>query len=306
MNRFTKYLMLFFFYIPATQAQLIVPNDVIINEILFNPAKDGFDFIEGYNRSAAIINLNDLMIANRNGADEIASLKNITREPVIVRPGNYFVLTVNENWLRRHYYVPDSALIIEMSSLPALPDEDGCLLFLTKRDTMIVDELRYSEKWHFKMIGDPEGIALERINHNLASQDRNNWISASSSSGYGTPGYINSQFIPEQKPSEVISVLPKVISPGNDGSNDYAFINISVSGQGKIANAVIYDANGRKVRYLLKNELLGAVNRFMWDGCDDRARILPSGIYIILTQIFDLHGTVKKYRNCVVLNSFPP
>ena len=66
------------------------------------------------------------------------------------------------------------------------------------------------------------------------------------------------------------------------------------------------DANGRRVRYLLKNELLGAVNRFTWDGCDDRSKILPSGIYIVLTQVFDLKGNVKKYRNCIVLNSFPP
>lgn len=298
--------MLFVFYLHTTQAQLIMRNDVIINEILFNPSKDGFDYIEGYNRSAELIHLSELMIASRNGADEIASLKIITKESLAVRPGSYFVLTVNGNWLRKHYPMPDSALIIQMSSLPAFPDDEGSVLLLRKSDTMIIDEFRYNEQWHFKMIGDPQGVALERISYNLPSQDKNNWTSASSSSGYGTPAQVNSQFIPEQKASEVISVLPKIISPGNDGNNDYAFINISMNEQGKLANASIYDANGRKVRYILKNELLGAVNRFIWDGCDDRAQMLPSGIYIILTQIFDLKGTVKKYRNCVVLNSFPP
>ena len=281
-------------------------NDVIINEILFNPSKDGFDYVEGYNRSIEPVDLSDLMIANRNGADEIASIKVLTKEPIILEPGAYFVLTSNETWLRKNYYVPDFALIITMTSLPAFPDDGGTVLLLRKIDTMIIDEFRYHDNWHFRMIGDPEGVALERINYNLGSQDKNNWTSASSSSGYGTPAQVNSQFIPEQKSSEAISVLPKIISPGNDGNNDYAFININVDEMGKLADAIIYDAKGRRVRYLLKNELLGAVNRFTWDGCDDRSKILPSGIYIILTQIFDLKGNVKKYRNCVVLNSFPP
>ena len=298
--------MLFVVCLHAIQGQLIMRNDVIINEILFNPSKDGFDYVEGYNRSAESIDLTDLMVATRNAADEIASVKIITKESIVIRPGNYFVLTVNENWLRKNYYVPDSALIIAMTSLPAFPDDEGAVLLLRKYDTMIVDEFTYNENWHFRMIGDPEGVALERINYNLASQDKNNWTSASSSSGYGTPAQANSQFIPEQKTSEAISVLPKIISPGNDGNNDYAFININVNEQGKLASAIIYDANGRRVRYLLKNELLGAVNRFTWDGCDDRSKILPSGIYIVLTQVFDLKGNVKKYRNCIVLNSFPP
>jgi hypothetical protein len=306
MKRIALCLMLFVVCLHAIQGQLIMRNDVIINEILFNPSKDGFDYVEGYNRSAESIDLTDLMVATRNAADEIASVKIITKESIVLRPGNYFVLTVNEKWLRKNYYVPDSALIIAMTSLPSFPDDEGAVLLLRKYDTMIVDEFTYNENWHFRMIGDPEGVALERINFNLASQDKNNWTSASSSSGYGTPAQPNSQFIPEQKTSEVVSVLPKIISPGNDGNNDYAFININVNELGKLADAIIYDANGRRVKHLLKNELLGAANRFSWDGCDDRSKILPSGIYIVLTQIFDLKGNVRKYRNCVVLNSFPP
>ena len=174
-------------------------NDVIINEILFNPSKDGFDYVESYNRSSEPVNLSDLMIANRNGADEIASVKIISKESIVLKPGAYFVLTINENWLRKNYYVPDSALIITMTSLPAFPDDGGAVLLLRKSDTMIIDEFRYNENWHFSIIGDPEGVALERINYNLASQDKNNWTSASSSSGYGTPAQANSQFIPEQK-----------------------------------------------------------------------------------------------------------
>jgi hypothetical protein len=101
----------------------------------------------------------------------------------------------------------------------------------------------------------------------------------------------------------LVSVLPQIFSPDNDGHDDFTAININVKEQGKIANAVIYDVAGRRVRYIMKNELLGANNRFLWDGYDDRAQKLGTGIYLIVTQVFDLKGNVSKYKNLVVLNS---
>lgn len=284
-------------------AQLVMPHDVIINEILFNPAKEGFDYVEVYNRSNHAISLNDLMIANRNGADEISSIKNISKEPISISPGDYFILTANEKWLRQHYNVPHTALLIPVSSLPSFPDDEGSVVLLRKSDTVIIDDVKYSEQWHFKMLSDPEGVALERINYDQPAQEKNNWMSASSSSGYGTPGTKNSQFIQYQPHSEEISVLPKVFTPDNDGQNDLVFITIKANEQGKLANAVIFDITGRRVRYILKNELLGADNRFVWDGYDDRGQRLPTGIYIINTHVFDLRGNVHKYKNCIVLST---
>jgi hypothetical protein len=202
--------------------------------------------------------------------------------------------------------VPDLALVIQLSSLPSFPDDEGCVVLLRKSDSVIVDELRYDESWHSKMIANPEGVTLERITYESPTQNKNNWTSASSSSGSGTPGYVNSQFRTGDNVNAEISVLPEIFSPNNDGRNDFASIYIKAEEPGKIANAVIFNAMGRRVRYLLKNEILGISNRFTWDGCDDKDQLLPSGIYIIFTQVFNTKGAVIKYRNCVVLDSFPP
>lgn len=290
----------------SINAQQIMPGDIVINEILFNPVKDGYDYVELYNRSNTPINIGELLIANRNPADEIASVKNISRDSLIITPAGYFIITANQKWLKQHYIVPDSALIIQLSSLPSLPDDDGCVLLLRKSDSVIIDELKYDKKWHSRLIADPEGVALERLHYALPTGDKNNWTSASSSSGWGTPGYVNSQFKNDEMGYAGISVSPEIFSPDNDGQSDFAVISIKAEDQGKIANGVIFNAMGRSVRYLLRNEILGINNRFIWDGYDDRDQLLPSGIYILVTQIFDTKGRVRKYRHCIVLDSFPP
>jgi hypothetical protein len=305
MKRFFNCLMLQLFCALNINAQLPMPRDLVVNEILFNPVKDGFDYVEIYNRINHNISLNELLIANRNSVNEIASVKYLSKDPLTIMPGAFIVLTGNMNWLKQRFIVPDTVKIIQLS-LPSFADDEGCVVLLRRSDSLIIDELAYDESWHFKMITDPQGIALEKINFDLPSQDSNNWTSASSSAGYGTPGYVNSQFRSNGKDTEVISVFPDVFTPNNDGENDFASITINTRAPGKIINAVIFNTLGKRVRYLLKNQNLGAANRFTWNGYNDNDELLPSGIYIIFTQIFDTKGSVTKYRNCIVLNSFPP
>jgi hypothetical protein len=282
--------------------QAFSSNDIVVNEILFNPVKDGFDYVECYNRSGKDIPLNDLSIANRNSTNDIAGIKTVTKDSLHLKPGAYLVITANEKWLRQKYSIPAAAIVCQVSGIPSLPDDEGTIILLRGSDSAVIDEIKYSSGWHFQLIDDPSGVALERISPDFPSQDRNNWTSASSSSGFGTPGAENSQFKQNTNTGKDVAVLPKVFSPNNDGIDDFAQVTI-INHVGKIANAVIYDVNGRSVRYLVKNELLGSNNSFVWDGYDDRSQKLPTGIYIVYTQIFDTKGNKNRFRNCIVLNS---
>jgi len=279
----------------------VLPKDVIINEILFNPVKDGFDYVEGYNRSSRYIFLNELMIANRNATGDLASMRILAKDSVTIQPGQYFVITANEKWVRQHYRVPASAKFVELSSLPSYPDDEGTVVILRRRDSSVIDEIHYSHKWHFELISDVTGVALERVSINGVSQNLNNWTSAASTIGHGTPGYQNSQSREDNEIHNGISVLPKVFSPDNDGKDDFVQIEIGSAWQGKVANAVIFDATGRRIRNLIKNELLGNKNVFTWDGLNDRAQKSPPGIYILFAQIFDTRGYMQKVKSCMVL-----
>ncbi len=274
--------------------------EIVINEILFNPVKDGHDYVEGLNRGSRIFDLTGLWLARRNLAGEITVKRKIETSTPLLAPGGYFLITSNESWLRQHYRTGAAAIICRMVSMPSFPDDEGIVVLLDSGDK-VVDEVHYSRKWHFALISDPEGVALERIDPDGASQDKNNWTSASSSSGYGTPGFVNSHFLAASRTEEEMVVTPPVFSPDNDGADDLAQIRFRTSGPGFVANLLVFDMSGRRVRHLLKNQLLGAEGLFTWDGLDDNGGPLPQGVYVLLAEIFNTAGRTKRFRRALVL-----
>jgi len=59
--------------------------------------------------------------------------------------------------------------------------------------------------------------------------------------------------------------------------------------------------NGRYVRRLYNNTTLSQSGHLVWDGLGDKQQPLPAGIYIISTELFNLQGKTRKYKNTVVL-----
>ena len=150
-------------------------------------------------------------------------------------------------------------------------------------------------------MSEKEGVALERLNYNLHTQDKLNWSSAASTAAFGTPGYANSQLMTDGQLHGQIAITPTIFSPDNDGYNDFAAIEYQLGEPGYVANVRIFDANGRIVRHLANNATLGASGRFRWDGLDDRLAKLPIGMYVVLTEIFNLQGKTRKFKQVVTL-----
>ena len=190
--------------------------------------------------------------------------------------------------------------ILTLNSLPSFPDAEGFVLLLNQQGN-VVDEVNYSDDWHFKLIDNAEGVSLERIDPGSPSQNPGNWHSAASTAGYGTPGYKNSQFKNQQSIAATIEVLPKVFSPDNDGFDDIATIQYKITEPGYVANITIFDAAGRPIRNLVRNGTLSTNGYWNWDGLDDKGRKLPVGAYILFTEIFNLQGKKERFKNVVVL-----
>jgi flagellar hook assembly protein FlgD len=148
-----------------------------------------------------------------------------------------------------------------------------------------------------------DGVSLERIDFDKPTQDKNNWHSAASTEGFATPTYKNSQFSETGISEDQINVTPEVFTPDNDGDKDFTFINYKFSETGYTINIRIYDANGREIRNLVRNELLGSEGKFQWDGIDNDNQKARIGIYIVYIEVFNLNGKVKKVKKQVVLGA---
>ncbi|MBI9067406.1 MAG: lamin tail domain-containing protein [Salinivirgaceae bacterium] len=276
-------------------------NDIIINEILFNPKEEGVDFIELYNRSIKTINLKQLKLANRNENNDLSSIKTITNLGGLLFPNNYMLISLNDRAIKKQYIIENDLAFFNVAELPSMADKSGTLVLLDSTG-LIIDEFTYSDDMHFGLLETTEGVSLERINHDKATQNRNNWHSASELSGWATPGYKNSVYKESKETNSIISVDPEVFSPDNDGYNDFATITYKFDEPGYVANVAIFDNVGRKIRTITKNELLGLTGYWIWDGLSDNMQKANAGIYIAFFEIFNLNGEVNQYKKVCTIN----
>lgn len=278
----------------------IEPSDLFINEVLFNPVPDGEDFVEIYNHSNKNIPLNKLYLASRNKNLELTQIYPLSRDRLFIEPQSYLALTVDTNGVFPWFTIKCSECFLQMEKLPSYNNDEDYVVLLNN-DLEIIDEFHYAEKMHASLIHDREGISLERISFHSPSDDRFNWHSASTESGYGTPGYQNSQF--ENQDVEKVSVTfePDAFSPNNDGYNDIYSVKFKLDRPGYLCNIWIYDSSGRLMRQLARNNLLGTDEQILWSGDDETGSRLKLGAYVILVEIFNTQGYVKQFKDGVIL-----
>lgn len=273
---------------------------IIINEILFNPKPPGMDYVEFYNRTGKIFDASSLSFGNRSITGAITSLKKLNETPFLIFPSDHIVTTADARLLQQQYAVKHPQKILLIDPMPSLPDDKGSIVLLNQQGK-IIDEISYDEKWHFPLIVNREGVALERIDSEQPSQSTRNWTSAASDIGFGTPTWRNSQFKTVHALQGKVEVRPPVISPDNDGFDDVCFIDYQLNEPNNVATIIIYDLNGNIVRNLVRNATLSEKGFFWWDGLDDKNHRLPTGVYIIITQLFTLGGKKKHFKNLVTI-----
>ena len=271
------------------------PNDVVINEVLFNEPTGGVDFVELYNRSNKTINLKDLRIGSMDTLTGILEdTEIITEEGYLLFPGSYLVLSESGNTVKQKYQTTNPKGFYDVVDLPSM-NNDADVVTLSDKNMIVIDNLIYTEKMHFPLLVDVDGVSLERIDFNRPTDDRTNWNSASEGVGFATPAYRNSQYLQADGGSGV-SIPNPLFSPDNDGYNDVLNISYKLNESGIAANIFIYDSKGRQVRHLVKNEQLSSDGVISWNGINDNNEKAPIGIYVVYVELFNLSGKVNKYK----------
>lgn len=271
--------------------------DIVINEILFNPNAGGSDFVELYNRSNKIIDLKDLLLANVNAENQLQNIKIISTVSRLFMPNDYLVLSTDAANIKANYHIASPEKMLQVGSLPGLPDDEGTLVVLRK-DGLRLDELHYTDDWHFPLISIKDGVSLEKINPDLPTNISSSWHSAASTIGYATPTYRNSQYqnLQQAKNTSNFSVDPPVFSPDADGYQDVLNIQYKLAESGNMARIEIYDIQGRLVRQIANNQLLATEGYLAWDGITNNGNKAPIGVYILLISTFKANGETEVHK----------
>ncbi|PWV54091.1 lamin tail domain-containing protein [Chitinophaga sp. S165] len=273
--------------------------DIVINEILYDPASGVPEFIEIYNRSRKAVDLSSLYMAKRKEDGELDDLIPLSDQHLLLLPGAYGAFTADVQALCIYYDCPQSRNLY-WANLPALINGEGKVVLLNEGGR-ILDELHYSDDMHVGTAGNTRGVSLERLQADGRTQDKYNWHSAATTVKYATPGCRNSQQLPGMTLPGNLTVQPSIFSPDNDGLEDLAIVRYNFPEPGYIINVTIFDAEGRPVRYLEKNTLLPASGYMTWDGRGEFNRGLVTGIYIIFAEAFSTDGAVSHWKLPIVL-----
>ncbi len=273
--------------------------DIVINEVLFNARTGGAEFLELYNRSQKVIDLKDLQIAREDlTTHTLDAPVLISSNSRLLLPGEYVLLS-DDSIRVQSFYQSASGHFVNMNLPDLLTDED--IVYLLDLASKTIDKLHYFSDWQFPLLNTVDGVSLERINYDRATQDQSNWHSASETSGFATPGLRNSQYSEAINDGSTLNLLPEIFSPDNDGFDDVVTIAYHFDQPGFAATVQVFDDRGRRMTQLVKNELLGTDGSWNWDGINDNNEKVRIGIYIIYMEAFNLNGEVKKYkRACVV------
>ena len=279
----------------------VMARDIVLSEVLFNPATGGARYVELYNRSPKIIDLTTLLLAR---VDSTQSVEPLTAEALFL-PDTYVVLTEDRTDVLARYTVPAPERLIE-NELPPMNNEAGNLTLYTTGtggELVIVDAFDYTADYHSALLDDENGVALERLDPEAATQARSNWFSAAATAGFGTPTGPNSQFLERDAPPADVPFAFRTgrVSPDGDGFEDVVLLDYALDAPGYLLNARIYDAAGQEVRELASNLLLATTGSLAWDGSGENGARLRYGIYVVWLEYFEPNGAVGRAKLPVVV-----
>lgn len=278
----------------------VLPGEIVINEVMFNPKDDGSDYVEIYNNSGKTINLKRLKLASRTDDLELTQIYQLTGSKQLFEPESYLALSKDTAGVLAYFYTECTGCFLQMEKFPSFNNDEDFVVLLDE-NMQVIDELHYTDKLHHPLLADEEGVALERVSFTEPANDFSNWHSASSTVGYGTPGYKNSQGEPFNISKPEVTFSPESFSPDFDGYNDEYEIVYELGKPGYVGNISIFDAAGRFVMKLANNEILGTSGKFIWNGKDKNGQRQNLGVYVVLVEIFSVTGETYHYKDGVVL-----
>ena len=196
------------------------------------------------------------------------------------------------------YYVPYPTRLIQCDSLPSYTNSSG-VIFLNNKSFNIIDRFQYSEKMHYPLLTSVAGVSLERVSFERETQNENNWKSAAESYGFATPGYQNSQFSNNSAFADRLKIVPEVFAPNQSGFADYVEIHCGFEVPENRVTINIFDRSGNLIKTIANNQICALNEVFLWDGVSDKNYRVPSDLYIVKMEYWNLNAKRKTIKKTV-------
>lgn len=265
-------------------------QEIIFNEILMNEKPGGVPWVELYNKSDKYIDLTgwSILVTHSDGTIN----RSIIQNTYIISPFEFLVLSNDAEKLIADFPFANKTALLELPNKIDLKNENASISLINSGSNEI-DYLTPVILSHNILLKKTEGVSFERVSSLIPTNEPENWYSASSESGYGTPGYRNSQDINHSKSGVSLTITPEIFSPDNDGYDDIVTVKYEVDGPGYLANIYIYDLRGKRIKTINAGTIIGTSGQVYWDGYYDNGATAGSGYYIIVFELYNPNGAYK-------------
>lgn len=290
--------------IATTEVEIIRPSEakigeVIINEVLFNPKSGSPKFVELANATDKYLEIKNWNLANWDDLGEVNQVRILSESSLVLPPKGYLAITTDATRVKMDYPKSVDGNFHEIASLPSYPISGGTVVLM--HADSISETFTYSEDLHHPLLQDSKGVSLERVSLKSPADWLPNWHSASEGEDFATPGRRNSQVLPNELLGNLIQTSPEVFDPEGSNGNTFTTISYELEQSGWIGSFRIYDLTGRMVSSLAENDLLATEGLYTWTGTDQNGKLVRSGYYVLLVELFNLEGEKISIKKTIVV-----
>ncbi|HVO73303.1 MAG TPA: CotH kinase family protein [Ignavibacteriaceae bacterium] len=254
---------------------------VVINEINYNSSSsfDPDDWIELCNAAKEAIDISGWVFMDENRTPSF-----VMNPGTVLQPDSYIVITKDSKLFNSIFPTVNNYAGDMSNGLSG----GGEALFLYDTSGRLVDSLTYDNKSPWPRSPDGGGTTLELKNPGLENSLAANW---SASSGHGTPGSINSDYIAGVK-KEQNNIIPKEFLLSQNYPNPFnpsTKIKFELP-ENSIVHLTIFNILGKQVAEIAKGEFSPGIYSIEWDGSS-----FASGIYLLKMNAQSTSG--KNYSS---------
>ncbi len=276
------------------------PNDLCINEMLFDTDDLTASYIEIYNLSDNIIDLQEFRLSQLSDEKEKTS-DYLFQSPILIYPKEYRAISSDSSKVIDYFQTINASAVLESPHYLKFSSKNSYIK-LIDRSYQVIDEAFYSEEIHSPFLNNTQNVSVEKIRPDLKGTRLSSWQSSASSVHYGTPAYRNAQYLEIPNSTTQITLESSSFSPDQDGYEDFLSINYHILEKDCLANVYCFDLSGHKICTLANNELLGQTGQWIWDGRKEDGTPANYGQYIILIGLSYSNGEQEIIKKVCSLN----